>query len=248
VYTPLASPQYPRAPITEAVIEVRVAAEIDANILDKIARKLKSHYTRSEPLRQVGVAIDNTGGNVSIQQNATGFRLSNEDQADIALLSNRFITTARLPPYPGWDRFRDRAKENWAMWRSLAPAHAIARAGVRYINRIDIPATPEGKLNLEEYFNFHPQAEVFEATLVTYLAQVRFLTYRPNWAATITTTPMLPNPVPDAASVMLDIDVFREADLPLHPDKLWSLIDEARSVKNDLFERALTPKTKALFT
>jgi uncharacterized protein (TIGR04255 family) len=248
VFTPLSSPQYPRAPITEAVIEIRIAADVDANILDKIARKLKSHYTRSEPLRQVGVAIDNTGGNVSVQQNATGFRLTSDDQADIALITNRFIATARLPPYPGWEHFRDRAKANWGMWRSLAPAHAIVRVGVRYINRIDIPTTPEGKFNLEDYFNFHPQAEVFEANLIAYLVQARFLTYRPNWVATITSTPMLPNPVPDASSIMLDIDVSRETDLPLHPDKLWSVIDEARSVKNDLFERALTPKTKALFT
>jgi uncharacterized protein (TIGR04255 family) len=97
VYTPLSSPEYPRAPITEAIIEVRVDADVDAGILDKIARRLKSHYTRYEPLRQVGVAIDNTGGNVSIQQNATGIRLTSEDQADITLLTNRFITTARLP-------------------------------------------------------------------------------------------------------------------------------------------------------
>ena len=48
-------------------------------------------------------------------------------------------------------------------------------------------------------------------------------------------------------SIVLDIDISREIDIPTHPDKLWSVIDEARGVKNDLFERALTPKAKGQF-
>lgn len=247
MYTPLPSPEYPRAPITEAVIEVRVAAGVETGVLDKIARRLKSHYTISEPMREVGFIIDNTGGNVTVKEDATGFRLASEDQADIVLLTKFFMTTARLPPYPGWGSFRERAQANWAVWAELAPTHPIARIGVRYINRIDIPTPPGAKLSLDDYLTFQPRSDIFEAVLTGYLVQVRFPTYRPNWTATITSTPILPNPVPDAVSIMLDIDIAREADIPVHPDKLWSVVDEARIVKNDLFERALTPKTKAFF-
>jgi uncharacterized protein (TIGR04255 family) len=228
------------------VIELRIGHDIELAILEKIAHRLKPHYAKSEPMRQVGIVIDNTGGSVSMHEDASGFRLSSEDQADIAILTQRFMTTARLPPYPGWEVLRDRAKANWAEWRSLTPAHPIVRIGVRFINRIDIPSHDE-KINLDDYFTLQPRAEAFQATLVGFLLQVRFPTYRPNWIAGITTTPLQPSPVPGSKSIILDIDLSREADIPMHPDKLWPVIDEARSIKNDLFERALTEKAKALF-
>ena len=79
------------------------------------------------------------------------------------------------------------------------------------------------------------------------LVQMRFPTYQPSWIAGITTTPLQPSPVPGSISIILDIDISRESDIPMHPDKLWPVIDEVRSIKNDLFERAITEKTKALF-
>lgn len=246
MYVPFPSPVYPRAPITEAVIELRIGHDAELAALEKIAHRLKPHYARSEPMRQVGFVIDNTGGSVSMQEDATGFRLSSDDQADIALLSQRFLTTARLPPYPGWEALRDRAKSNWAEWRSLTPSHPIVRIGVRFINRIDIPTLDE-KINLDDYFNLQPRSDAFQATLAGFLVQVRFPTYRPNWIAGITTTPLQPSPVPGSSSIILDIDISRETDIPMHPDKLWPIVDEARTIKNDLFERALTEKTKALF-
>lgn len=117
---------------------------------------------------------------------------------------------------------------------------------MRFINRIDIP-TLDDKINLDDYFALQARADVFEATLASFLVQVRFPTYLPHWIASITTTPLQPNPVPGAMSIILDIDISRETDIPMHPDKLWSLVNEARSIKNDLFERTLTEKAKALF-
>lgn len=229
------------------MIEVRVATEIDKNVLDRVVRKLKPKYTRVEPVREVGVKIDDTGANVTVQEDATGYRLASEDQADIVLLTRRSFATARLPPYPGWPSFRDLAKTNWASWNNLAPPQSISRIGVRFINRIDVPTTAEGKIRIDEYFNFQPKADVFGATLSFYLVQARFPTYLPKWTATVTTTPFQPNPVPGAMSIMLDIDVYREVDIPIHPDRLWLLIEEGRSIKNDLFERALTDKSRDLF-
>lgn len=246
MYTPRPSPAYPKAPITEAVIELRVGHDVELSALEKITQRLKSHYAKSEPMRQVGFLIDNTGGSVSLHEDATGFRLSSDDQADIALLSPRFMTTARLAPYPGWEALRDRAKVNWTEWRALTPTHPIVRIGVRFINRIDIPTLDE-KVNLDDYFTLQPRAEAFQTTLASFLVQVRFPTYQPNWIAGITTTPLQPNPVPGSMSIILDIDISREVDIPMHPEKLWPVIDEARNIKNDLFERALTDKTKALF-
>jgi uncharacterized protein (TIGR04255 family) len=248
VYTPLQSPAYPHAPITEAVIEVRVDRDIEDKVLEKIARKLKPHYKMSSPRREIGFLIDNTtGGDIKIQEDSAGYHLSSEDQADIVLLTKRHLTTARLPPYPGWEEFSEQAWKNWETWSKLVPKYPIVRLGVRFINRIDIPLASNGKLNLDEYFTFQPRFKQFKKTLQSYLVQVRFETFAPNWVATITSAPVHPHPVPEAMSFTLDIDVFRDREIPMHPKELWATIDEARIVKNDLFERALTEKTKDLF-
>ncbi|MBU1211275.1 MAG: TIGR04255 family protein [Alphaproteobacteria bacterium] len=248
VYEPRPSPAYAHAPITEAVIEVRVDHDVEDKALKKIAAKLKPHYTMSSPRREIGFLIDNTtGGDIKIAEDSTGYRLASEDQADIVLLTKRHLTTARLPPYPGWEEFSEQARKNWEAWSKIAPKYSIIRLGVRFINRIDIPVPSNGKVNLDQYFTFQPRSDQFEKTLQSYLVQVRFETFAPNWVATITSAPVHPHPVPDAMSFILDIDVSREMEIPMHAKKLWATIDEARNVKNDLFERALTEKTKDLF-
>ena len=137
VYTPLTSPNYPRAPITEAVIELRVETQLATGAVEKIAKRLKKSFDTVAPLQQVNLVLDMTGsGATAVQQQITGHRFTTYDQADIALLTPVNLTTACLAPYPGWDTFRSKARENWTHWTAVASAHPVARVGVRYINSV----------------------------------------------------------------------------------------------------------------
>jgi uncharacterized protein (TIGR04255 family) len=117
--------------------------------------------------------------------------------------------------------------------------------GVRYINRIDVPG---GRIILEDYLSFHPQmSAVAVGNLMGYVMQVTLETFMPKWTATLTSTILQPPPVPDRNSILLDIDVFRSEALPNREDELWAMINEARIIKNDLFERSITPAARELF-
>jgi uncharacterized protein (TIGR04255 family) len=248
VYQPLPSPSYPRAPIIEAVIQLRVATDVVTRLREKVAKKLGGAYPHSQPWHEIEVVLDNTGGQVGVSRNSEGFRLANDDQTEVLIINNRGITAARLAPYNGWPALRSRAEIAWQAWRDLTPGHAIERLGIRMINRIDIPTKPDPVWQLEEYLRLYPVLPTLtHAPMNNYMVQVSIPTFEPLWSATLTSTILQPPPMPGYNSVLLDIDVSRTIDIPRNDAQLWPVIDHARTIKNDLFERCITDATRKLF-
>ncbi|MGQ0672816.1 MAG: TIGR04255 family protein [Hyphomicrobium sp.] len=248
MYQTLPSPTYPRAPIIEAVIQFRVMADVELRLQEKVAKKLKTGYPHSQPLKAIEVTLDNTGGRVGVSQNSEGYRLASDDQTEVVIINSRGITAARLAPYTGWPNLRARAEAAWQAWREVTPAHAIERIGVRMINRIDIPAKPEPIWQLHEYLRLFPAIPTLtDAPMSNYMVQVSIPTFDPLWMATLTSTVFQPPPVPGHNSVLLDIDVARTSNIPLNNAQLWPVVDLARTIKNDLFERCITDATRELF-
>lgn len=244
---PLKSANYPHAPITEAVIEVRIAAAVDDKTQEKAVQRLKKRYPNSKALAAFNVNIDTTGGVVGVEQQPEGFRLSTDEQTDIVLVKPRGIAASRLAPYPGWPVLRDNAIAAWDAWKSVTPRHPIERVGIRYINRIDIPLAGKVRVRLEDYLNFSPQVTTIATDPMTsYVIQATFpVPLDKNWTTTITSTLVTPPPLIDHISLLLDIDVYRGA--PLAETTLWDAIDAARTLKNDLFERCITDEARKLF-
>lgn len=67
-----------------------------------------------------------------------------------------------------------------------------------------------------------------------------------GWSSRITSSIADPI-VPNTQAFLLDIDVFKEEDLPLSGGKLWETIDKVRAKKNRIFEACITQKTRELF-
>jgi uncharacterized protein (TIGR04255 family) len=47
--------------------------------------------------------------------------------------------------------------------------------------------------------------------------------------------------------VLLDIDVFKEVDLSIESEEIWTLLTRMRDLKNRAFFNSLTPKALELF-
>lgn len=248
MYQLLPSGTYPRAPIIEAVIQLREVADVDARLQKKVVQKLKRAYPHQQPVHAFEVALDNTGGSVAVAQESEGFRLANDDQTDVLIINARGVTAVRLAPYTGWPALRGRAEAAWNVWREAAPGHAIERLGIRMINRIDIPATAAPTRQLEDFLHLRPALPALShAPMDGFLVQVSIPTFDPMWKATLTSTLLLPMPVPGHYSILLDIDVSRTTAIPLNDALLWPIIDHARAIKNDPFERCITDATRKLF-
>jgi uncharacterized protein (TIGR04255 family) len=242
---------YGRAPITEAVIHLITNNAVSEAERRKVAHRLKGLYPNSQPILQTfSININATGvPNVVAEPQPQGFRLVSDDQADIAIIQHGGIVISRLAPYPGWQKFRERATAVWTEWRAATSNPPVSRIGVRYINRIDIPYANEPVINPRDYLLFSPQDPgISSAPMQGYVVQITKFTDVPHWLASVTSTLVSPPPLLNHISLLFDIDVFRTEEIPRRDDELSAVVDEARTIKNDIFERCITVRTRELIS
>jgi uncharacterized protein (TIGR04255 family) len=241
---------YGHAPITEAVIHLLTSDAVSETERRKVARRLKALYPHSQPLQAINININATGGpNVAVEQEPQGFRLTSDDETDIVLIQHNGVVISRLAPYPGWLKFRERAFAAWTEWRAATSNHTVSRIGVRYINRIDIPYANEPMIQPRDYLLFSPEDPgISSAPMQGYVVQITKLTDVPHWLTSVTSTIVSPPPLLSHISILFDIDVFRTEAIPRRDDELWAVVDEARNIKNDIFECCITDRTKELIS
>jgi uncharacterized protein (TIGR04255 family) len=247
-HKPIPSPRYKRAPITECIIELRVVEALSQSEIDGIASRLQATHPTSADVMAAEVTIDTvtgalTGPAASVPR---GKRMVSEDGANVVLLTPNFLTTARLPPYARWEELFNRARDNWSHWLEVVGPRQLARVGVRYINRIDIPLPESGTVDLGEYLTFQPNTNELDLPVAHFFTQATLGSWKEHWLVNIASATS-PVSVPNAVSILLDIDVHRFNELPAPSDDPWSMIGEAREIKNDIFQRVLTDKAKGLF-
>jgi uncharacterized protein (TIGR04255 family) len=241
-------PPYPKPPINEGVIHLAVASRTSPEELQKLVRRFAKDYPHQQTLASLDVTIDTTGGAATLQQHPQGYRIMSTDQADIILVFPDGVATARLAPYPGWEYLRERAYAAWAEWRKTVKNNVLKRVGIRYINRIDVPIKRAEILDIETYLNLNPRVPDFSRQPITgYVVQATRPTDLEHWSASITSTIMSPPPLINHVSMILDIDVFRTAEIPGRDSDLWNCIDAARPLKNAIFESCITDEARKLF-
>lgn len=238
---------YPKAPIVEAVIDLRMGGVTDIDAIAKIAEKLNASYPVAEHLNNVDVQLD--GDRLDVRQSVGGIRLTSMDQADILLLNPGGITTSRLAPYIDWETLAASAKNNHATWRKIGADSKVVRIGVRYINRLDIPLNDPRTFSPPDYVKLQLKyAEDLPAgRFLTYAAQLRFESTNPLWTIQTNVGSVSPSPLVGHQSLLLDIDVVREREIPDAPSNLWSVIEEARDIKNSIFEAFITDAARETF-
>jgi uncharacterized protein (TIGR04255 family) len=229
------------------VIEICFSASIENRTLEKIVDRLSKYYPTRTQVQTVNINIDSVGSH-QVHQTPLGYRLASHDQASVAIVNQASLAAASLAPYPGWGELRERLKIILQTWNSISPRFEPQRIGVRTINRIDIPQELSTPLELRDYIIFRPVADaVTLEPLVGYFLQATFKTAINRWSATINSTMLVPPPLLRYHSVLLDIDIFRTEDVPMNEKALWPIMEEAHSLKNDIFERCITDKTRGLF-
>src|SRR5262249_18485898 len=128
---------YPRAPITEAVIELRTDP-IDPETAKRIKRRIESRYERSEELvmLEMEASVD-PRTEAKVTRTPRGYKRTSADEADIGQGGTTGgISVSRLAPYQGWEQLIPRLQKDWADLRKVIGRPRLQRIGVRFINRI----------------------------------------------------------------------------------------------------------------
>jgi uncharacterized protein (TIGR04255 family) len=213
------------APITEALIDLRVsrlANPITEASLDSLRASLQESYPITE--RQSVAQFEIKAGTPQPNPEARfrGFMFKASDLHSIVQCRVDGFTYNRLKPYPTWEEILPEAMRLWRTYVATAGPEAITRAAVRYINRLQLPASTTG---LSEYLEAPPPVpEGYPASMKGFLTRLTFSA--PDGLSAIVTTASEPSLGTSDITIILDIDVFSDA-AELAPDdvRLEAILD-----------------------
>ena len=127
----------------------------------KSAATSKSLYPFEQRIADVQVQLNSPSapqaGATTETIETLGHKRSSLDQTEILVLRPQNLVVSQFAPYPGWEAFFERFRRDWMRWKKLMSYRKISRIGVRYLNRIDIPAMSEQIIDYEQYINIYPR-------------------------------------------------------------------------------------------
>ena len=238
---------YQKAPITEAIIDLRVELRPDFPVseLSKAHEGQEAAYPTVQERHaafgqmQVGPQVSAIAGSQHI-----GYLYRSGDSKQIYQARLDGFTMSRLAPYENWESLRDEARRLWDIYRSVAKPPKVSRLAVRYINRIDIPLPLR---DFKDYLRTVPEVSPdLPQGLAGYFMQLTIPLEDIKSLALINETIIEPS-CQNVVSVVLDIDIFRTADLPPDEEGIWAFFEELRDRKNQVFEACITDKARDLF-
>lgn len=238
---------YENAPITEALIDIRVElphSVTGIQVLESVHDRVKNRYPGKK--RRIHVQGQFSAGaevGASATQMLMGFAFSSEDGKRVFQARRDGFTFSRLRPYGSWPELRDEGRRLWEIYREVVAPVRITRVAVRYINQIDIPLS---QIDYKDYFRTIPEVSPeLPQGLSGFFMQLQFPQTDFGGLLILTQT-AVPPPNPATNSVVLDLDAFKESEMA-SDEEVWGLLEILRNRKNEFFEGCITDRTRALF-
>lgn len=239
---------YDRAPITEVAIEVRFASAFDKNVFKKLPKKFEKYYPDLKPINHYNFEVSIINGEpVTNTNQIIDYRLSSNDMSQIVVLKNSSFILSQLAPYKNWEDLISRFERDWKLLKKHGGNHQVARIGVRFINRIDIPQSGSGHLiNEDEYLNIYPKQPDILNPFLNYAIQSQTMLEDIKSLLTVNTA-NIQSPLPRHLSILFDQDIGRTVETPQSTEDILKYLNEVRIKKNAVFESCITNKTRELF-
>ncbi|MBL8084291.1 MAG: TIGR04255 family protein [Candidatus Obscuribacter sp.] len=235
--------KYPNPPITEAVIEIRVAPSegMSLSCLEQIQSLVPGYPTR-KVIKQVEIAGD--GVSASTNQTEIGYAFASEEGKQSFMAGPLSFSFSRLSPYQGWRNFAEEASQIWECYRGLAKPASVTRIGLRFINRLDLPWPFE---DFKEFLRTSPEVSPDMPQALSNFLMVLEIEHPDIKARMRLSQGNLPPVAENIVSILLDIDLFRVDSPPFDSGEIWEYLELMRDRKNEMFEACITDKTRELF-
>lgn len=240
---------YARPPITEAVIGVTFSSPMDSAQLTLVSKALHKFYPHKQDVSTFDLSLEintmDAGSNKANFTPTLGHRLSTDDQTQLVVLWPNSFTLSQLAPYQGWADFIERFIRDWGTLKRVLGFQQISRIGVRYINRIDIPATAD-MVEHEQFLNIYPKMPDILSPLDAYAIQASVTLKDINCQLTINTA-SVPSPILEHVSFVIDTDISSTNAPPQSDADLIELLNNIRNKKNSVFEACISQPARSLF-
>jgi uncharacterized protein (TIGR04255 family) len=244
-------PHYDRAPITEALIDIRVEARPDLRFEDLETLKKQFPDYPQEEMRALAEGTFQFGPSVQAVAKQTPFAkiLKNAANNQVVQIGIQGFTFSRLAPYETFEKLRDEARRLWNSYREFVKPPKITRVALRYINQFNFPGPV---LEPSTYLNTFPQlAQGLPEELRTFdyfLLNLRLP--QPDLGENCvlilneggTALQVIPGTIP----FVLDLGLVAEPSSVTNEQQLWEFFDRLRTRKNQYFEASITEEARKL--
>lgn len=232
---------------------MRYAAPMTDGELKRIPRLLEKEYPNSKDENdfQLRVHIEKgmpTGQPVP-EVSGHGARMLSADDQRIVITRQTSVIYACLAPYPGWDDFIGGARLVFDTLRDKLGYKEVSSIGLRYVNRIDVPLKDDGPPLLPTDYllvgvALPPNGITTSLRAFQTVAEVE-INHDQLFARVTAATAV--EALIRHASLLFDIDVIAQVDLPKKSDEFWALVGRMRDAKNSIFESGVTDAARQLF-
>ncbi len=233
--------KYTNAPIKEAVFDfqVRGGQPFSQNAYQQFLDK-RTSYIVSGKLQDVNVSADP----VSATKEITGYRCATEDNKQIALFKKHGFSFIRLEPYTGWDKSYEEALRLWQTYCDIRKPQTITRLAVRFINQFQIP---DIFTKAKDYFSSYIQYDESMSPNWNQMFHKLLLSHNQGIKSHIIFDAVVNQQI-QGVNVLLDVDVFADGLTLSNQDSsmLANVFKALRKIKNDIFERSITDKTREM--
>jgi uncharacterized protein (TIGR04255 family) len=232
-----------KAPIKEAVIEIRGRASVswnDETLRSKLKTELPDYPKQQSGRAQIIELTPQKEQKVTTQDLGwQGLTLTSKGEKYIAKYHINLFSLSRLHPYEDWNCFINEAKRLWEIHFKLARPLEIQRLGVRFINRIQLS---HENIQLEDYFiGFSSDIPAIKLNINGFLHHDIFslpgFPYMMNIIKTIQ-----PKTASQDPALILDIDVYTQQPFEPKREMIDQKLLDLHWLKNKIFFSSITPK------
>lgn len=234
-------PRLTRAPLREALVDIRLREQLPENWVDKLEHKKFQGFESSEPMKQGSFRFElpkDTPAHASVTSfQPFGRRYDRSDGSRVLQVNRNGMTLSILKNYTNWHVLRAAAADAWKQFLDVSGPVGISRLAVRYINGI---ALPLGK-DYDEYLTAGPRVPPTLPQIVNNFIQRVEVPFASDEAVAIITQTLGP-PVASMGDAVLDIDVYAFRLLDGASREVWSVLDRLRIIANDIFFSSIAEK------
>jgi uncharacterized protein (TIGR04255 family) len=239
----------PRAPITEALIDLRVMPRdgLTFSVLQESLSALDFGYYVKNPISEgtfgFMLPADGKQPQTTAESAQTGLRLHSHDEKYVAQCRLSGFTLSRLPPYEAWPNLVQEAKRVWAVYIERLVPKQINRVATRFINNLQLPMA-HGESYQKYLHKFVDVPDEAPQAVGSFFQRLQLIDVDTD--ARVILTLALDNTQSEGrVPVILDIDAFRSLEPP--NQDIWGNLDKLRELKNRCFFGTITEATAGLY-
>jgi uncharacterized protein (TIGR04255 family) len=237
-----------RPPIREAVLDIRTDGPEDLAALKELASSygrevgMEKKATIRAGIVEMAFTPDKpiSGGAKDI--GLIGHRVEDEPATRVAQFKKDGFTFSLIGNYRTWEAFRDQAKIPAQRFLQLPGLGRVSRVALRYINVIQFPIQ---RVDLDEYLPAAPRVPPELPQVVAGFIS-RVVLPIPEDGLTAYVTLASDEVQQPTSSVILDIDVFSQANLQPSWEAVAPVFEKIREWKNRIFFAHVNEKTVRL--